>query len=1165
MLFSNQKIFLDVKDYSKIGQLEAAIRQFGGTIEKFLSKEITCVVTNRERTEGLSLQKDVSASAHSQSFRPSASGGRVLSRGQALLMHSNSLKDTSVCEPVAFAEMWGIKIITLDTIVQAIDRQLQACSPSSSPVTKQPIKPHRVVKKTNFVGAFIKVEDTESNFRPFFSQYLTFPRLDLEGDLSNGIFRCAETVRPVAVRMNVSAPAASTRKQKASCRRGYCECCDTMYDELGQHLTSAGHQRFAENVENFADLDKLINEICSSDGIGTSLPDKDCGTQDVASEARSSRCEEEIRFSHCSNPSTVAAESASSHNECLGQNQPSGQHGKPEDSAEVADIVQNCTESRGISVEETSRYCRSPLQPSNGVDTHSVNSESPHADNSTDRIKDTSQSPKLEAHCNAGIALSAASVAVTSPVDTHKTTEAGILKGGNPTNSDDMPQFLSSDCVVNLLELLSSENSVDSTLHVEEAGCHAGVTSEKHTAVAPVNSLVSPRVASVCSGSSDTVCNEVSPCEPRHCQPATTVASVGAECSFSLALMQNDLLDARYSAGMMERCSAIGDKFRTNCEHVSNTVTLPNLSDVTILPPTDVVVSKDSLISNDEMNHDDARTSCDMKVDCDASVFQSSPSYVHQPSPCTVPVYASSGVNNSPVFDDCAFLPVHSDLTADSFDLHNKLLATVYASDVAEQDRQQNFSSAPVGSDIIADCFDLHDKLLTMGYASDVAERDRQRNGSSSHASYPSSADYVAASTSVNNLCLPMTFSPPLCISEGSGLPADCTDASLCTPVHSPSHLLESPATFSTFSADISTERASLCRSSPVSGFSYLAGSTEVSDGLQGSVPCTGSRRNSEVNSVGNKQEQADLHIDSGPCTASDTDVKHMTAKCTSMHVAEDCDQSTSVDTVRLESRFVDNISCCVKPSISGLDSVMSPCSAASLRSQVNSASPAAVPEPCDSTEPVGTDAGSDNDCACTVMYNCDCLASSLLEPASHRCSPGKSEPEASVEYREPFVSSANSTWKVVSCADCRMKLVRTEAVFPVAFAENNAEVKSRSSVLGPELQCIGEPSGKADANNDNKSAVVCDCVISSIRMHAGERPPCENETETNVDPSVSSTWKVTSFVDCRMKLVRSTAVFPTLCGQTVSSDSRHCYAKNFCNTTSKLILSNVADSVLTC
>ena len=1166
-MFSDQKFFLDVKDHSKLGQLEATICQLGGTVEKFLSKDITCVVTNRVRTESVSLQKDVSAptSAHNQSFRPCAGGSRFISRGQALLMHSNSLKDTSFCEPVAFAEMWGIKIVTLDNILQAIDRQLHAFSPStpSSPATKRPVKPHHVMNKTRFVGAFIKVEDMESNFRPFFSQYSTFPRLDLEGDLSSGIFKCADSIRPpVAARKNVSTPTASTRKQKVS-KRGYCECCDTMYDDLSQHLTSKDHQRFAENAENFASLDKLIDEICSSDGIGTSFSVNNFSTQDVADKTKSAVYAEEIWLNSCNDPSTAAVESASHHSGGFGQNQFSGRLGKPEESDKVSNSVENRRESNDILGEEKAEvYCKSPLQLSSGVNRHSLNSENHQADDE-DKVNNMSLSPTLEVHCDADITLST-SVTVASSVDSHKTTEAlsnvkscSILVDGNTTNSDDMPQFISSDCVVNLLELLSSENSVDSICHVEDAGPHAEVTSEKPTSVTLLQSLESPHVAAVCTSSSGTVCDEMLPCTPKDCQPATT-ASVSTEHSFPLTLMENDLLDRHGSAAIMEQCHAVDDKLTTNCELISNTLMLPTVSDVLIVPPTDAAVPNYSSIMNDEMNYDDTRSSCDVTVSCDVAVLRSS-SYVHQPTTCTVPIYTTCDVNNSAVFTDCVSLPVQNNMAADSLALH-------CASDIAEPDSQQNFSSAPVASDIIADCIDLHDKLLTMGYASDVAQHGQQQNCSLSCGSYPCLADYAAAATADNNLCLPMTFSPPSCLSEVSGPPVDCEDASLRTPVHSPSHLLDSPATYSSFSAYVSTEAASFYQSSPASCFNYFAESADISDSLHSSVPCT--QRNVEGNAVSNKQANAcfaqdkqDLQINSPSYRAFDTQLAYdVTRKCTSLYGAEGCHKSSAADTAWLGTRLVENVSCCEKPSLSALDSVMSLCSALLRHSEVNSV----IAESCDSAEPVRADTDTGSDSACTMVYNYDGSALSVLQHASDTCSPGKNK--TTVDCGELFDPNANSRWKVISCDDCRMRLVRTEAVFPAEFDQNDTTVENRSCVLRPELHCVSERLAKAGTGNrnDSTSTVVssCDRVTSSVGVHASDIPPDESKPETDVDHSTTSancTWEVISFADCRMKLVRNKTVFPALCVQTVSSsDSSHCNAK-------ELFLLNVADSILTC
>src|SRR5437867_3399466 len=45
--FKNAKLFLDLKGFVEQEKLEADITSLGATIEKFLSREVTCVVTNR--------------------------------------------------------------------------------------------------------------------------------------------------------------------------------------------------------------------------------------------------------------------------------------------------------------------------------------------------------------------------------------------------------------------------------------------------------------------------------------------------------------------------------------------------------------------------------------------------------------------------------------------------------------------------------------------------------------------------------------------------------------------------------------------------------------------------------------------------------------------------------------------------------------------------------------------------------------------------------------------------------------------------------------------------------------------------------------------------------------------------------------------------------------
>jgi len=1016
MLFSNQKIFLDVKDYSKIDQLEASICQFGGTIEKFLSKEVTCVVTNRARGESCMLQKAASASTCAQSCRPPTSASRVMSRGQSLLMRSNSLKDTSLCEPVAFAETWGIKIVALDTVVQAIDRQLQMCSPSSPDVMKRRKYSGSCVKEkaepkswpfiTKFSGAFIKFEDMESNFRPFFLYNVTLPQLDLEGNLSNGIFTCNGNVQPVAVRKNAGTTA-SGRKQKAWTKRGYCECCDTMYDELSQHLASTEHRRFAEQQENFADLDKLIDQITTSDVNAFSLPAVDSCRQ----------LDSNTLCTDCSTEQLPCDNVASSHGDALSPQNPQSERSAESD--KVASVVDNCKESPNVS-EETVKNSRSPLY------------------DDVDRMNDQLRSPTAE--------VVGTTFAVDVAADCHVTREAlckEMSANSKVTNSDDMPQFISSDCVVNLLELLSSAGSAH---HVEAAESETGDVNESSSSVTPVTSLELPCVPAASR-------NDIIVCDLSH-QQTVANSSTDEYCFLSMTPW-DDLLNEHCTEAPVEEHSAIDEKSQTvRCEQAVDD-DLGNLSDMLASLSADAATVSNG--TDDGVNHSDSMTSC----------YDAEAGGIGQPITCAA---------TEPAQSEALALPLACS------PLDGASLFGDYCS-------------------LIADSFSLHDQLLTMTRMSDVADHNIQHTCSS--VSHPRSDDPFDASLLNNNnntsLCLPMTVSPELCATKDTDPLVQCNDdGSLRTPVHSHADTLENPATFSPYN-NISTELGSSFDISPVSGF----GSTDVND----SLPRSELPRSVKVDSVSDEccqQHNRDLQTtshDAHPCDNSDTE---LTEIHNSLPGSRD-----SADTPQLDRTLVNNSSCCIDP----FGPVMPAFTTVSVQPEVRSMSSDVRRNTCDNAEPEEVD--TDSDSASTVVYS--------QEHASDTCLHDENETETTGDFGELSVSGANSTWKVKSFVDCRMKLVRSDAVFPSLLTENN-NVKNQSWSTHHDSR----PLDKADASSLSTVEYSCDCPSS---CPDGRCFVDQNESETR-DPSVSngtSTWQVISFVDCRMRLVRSNMVFPAL------------------------------------
>lgn len=1117
MLFSNQKVFLDVKDYCRIDQLEADIHQFGGIIEKFLSKDITCIITNRGRVDNL---KDVSASP---SLRPTC-GNKVMSRGQSLLMRSNSLKDASACDPVMFAQTWGIKTVTLDMVLKAIERQLSTCAPSS-PVSKQSDKSHDVKKKrkisatsvkeedkeskirpfvTKFSGPFVKFEDTQSNFRPFFHQYSSFPHLNFEGDLSNGIFSCAKNLQPVVARKNVSV-IANTRKQKAWSKRGYCECCDTMYDDLNQHVSGVNHKRFAEHVDNFADLDKLIDQIHSLDGSVMLLPSEDKCRHHVSGEVVLTDHAQEMNDNR---QLTGAAVSASSRNANLRTNQFPDQDDEPEQPDKVVSVVKISEETGNKSTMHVSI---------DAMNTDTVSLENQHMDSD---VSDKLHSQRLSVHCNIGNSYSVSNT-VSKSVDSCK-IDGGLRKlklcdvstVANQSHDDDSSHFISSNYVLNLLEVLSSENSVDPALNAEKARCS---TVEVCEGINQMNSAAECCIPFTCSYNS------------AHLKLTVNEKDKNVDkSSFLLACPQTDLLGQFDARTVTEHPSNNTEICTAKSEKVSDS-DLPDLSTVTI--DSAVTLKETSLSVNINKNHNDAK-SCNVIVDNGAPVLplhelMDNNSYVSpaafsvdQPaisatsikSEPDVPGYADCQANSDCAFGDGALLPVPT-------------------------------------SESIAESFDLHDKLLKMACEPDIVQ-----HGNSLHASNPCSADTVDFSTSSNNnFCLPFVFSLPLYLSEDSAPVADCSDVGLCTPAHSCSNPLEKPTANNT----TLTKSTPTCHKSPFSGIMSFIESAAVNDGLQSSVPYMGLQSNIDIiNSVSDKQVD-ECHVPEKRYTQIKRIECNKSAKCTSPRESEFCCRSTPLAATQLDATFVDD-GLCHTNSFNNIPGFLVPkFSELSLHSGCSNKSSVVEPvESFDVIEPVAeADANAGNDSASTLIYSCDHLSSSLLEHASDENSRDRNKSETTADHEPPAASSPSSMWKVISCVDCRMRLIRTEDVCPTSPTQNTNKV-NMPSVLERELQDANHPVEQADVISDTRSTnVYCsDSPKSGIADY----------TEPTVS-SADSVWKVVSFADCRMRLVRTQVVLPSSSTPSASSDSRHWYANNSCNVGVQFILPKTTDKVLSC
>jgi hypothetical protein len=292
-MFEGQKVFLDLRDYPCLEKLEVDIRQLGGTVEKFLSRETTCVITNRGKlgreNECGSRECSPSPKTGENSLSMPVSSGpdieklscSALSRGQKLLMRSNSFKHSvkssgTSCDPVQFAVTWNISVVNIETVIEVIkSKNVQKRLPVTDKCNNK--AKHLLTRKhasRKLIGPFLKIEDVGARYRPFFAELPASPCIIFNPDEGQSIFDAAKNNS----KRSSGKQRVTQIKSKRVCKTpaiqrdgGYCECCDSYYKDLKKHLCEPVHKHFAEDCGNYSSLDALMHDLPSLDAITSSL------------------------------------------------------------------------------------------------------------------------------------------------------------------------------------------------------------------------------------------------------------------------------------------------------------------------------------------------------------------------------------------------------------------------------------------------------------------------------------------------------------------------------------------------------------------------------------------------------------------------------------------------------------------------------------------------------------------------------------------------------------------------------------------------------------------------------------------------------------------------------------------------------------------------------
>ncbi|XP_032689021.1 uncharacterized protein LOC116852604 isoform X2 [Odontomachus brunneus] len=335
-----KSFYLDIKNHAIATKLEAKIKELGGTIELFLVRSVSLVVSDRVDKAGYTnsdRHKWVCASGGSggpRSLRsvevttptptpptpllssecPSSNSAnlrgqttqRSKSRVDAMLERALTQPQQCSVDLLDNAQSWGIPIWSTDKLQTWLEKiYVSFHEEYNLKHLKQAnqYNPEKDLKVKHLKGSYVKFESFRRNTRPVFLELSAWPTLNFDGDPGSCPFDTKKQERQASKLIgkevkenkknieytNKEEGKEMTRRPRATAARarrteqlvsGYCEICSTHYDDLTKHVQTEQHVNFARNDDNFLSLDRLINAGANVEAFlklnGTKDIEKDC-------------------------------------------------------------------------------------------------------------------------------------------------------------------------------------------------------------------------------------------------------------------------------------------------------------------------------------------------------------------------------------------------------------------------------------------------------------------------------------------------------------------------------------------------------------------------------------------------------------------------------------------------------------------------------------------------------------------------------------------------------------------------------------------------------------------------------------------------------------------------------------------------------------------------
>uniref|UniRef100_A0A8D0KQB8 Protein DBF4 homolog A n=1 Tax=Strix occidentalis caurina TaxID=311401 RepID=A0A8D0KQB8_STROC len=269
--------YLDIPSNVISEKIGKDLKELGGRVESFLSKDISYLVSNKKEAKFAPTLGQISPvpspeSAHNggnssphpsnRKDRHDGSSFKVvdtvgMSRGKSLVEKAIKEQDLIPSGSIlSNALSWGVKVLHIDDVKNYIEQKKKELY-----LIKRADNSFKDVVSGSLL--FVKI-----NYRPFYLQLPSFPVLNycvpkpcspFEVDKKHHSGQ-KQTQSKNKINSDKDCETPIQLPQKDKKKRGYCECCGKKYEDLQTHLESEQHRNFAQSTQ-YQVVDDIISKF----------------------------------------------------------------------------------------------------------------------------------------------------------------------------------------------------------------------------------------------------------------------------------------------------------------------------------------------------------------------------------------------------------------------------------------------------------------------------------------------------------------------------------------------------------------------------------------------------------------------------------------------------------------------------------------------------------------------------------------------------------------------------------------------------------------------------------------------------------------------------------------------------------------------------------------